>query len=150
MKTIAIILCLLASTAWAGEEFTVNSSQMANMTTTQITSMIFSTGFDDEAGTLTWEGGVFKFSGNPDTSAQVLLDWLNQHYNTRAEMYCQPKNAEIIDILERARHYVGGWRLQTMTLEYCDELCQAERHVEQIKAREQLRQDIEDMIKRLK
>ena len=125
MKPIAILMILLLflafffGPAWAGEEFTVDSSQIADLTPTTIKSISFDTG-GDEYSTLTWEGGVFKFSGNPDKSAQVFLDWVQQYYDNRKELYCnvarvlpgepgkifkwvdEKQDAEIISVLERA------------------------------------------------
>lgn len=71
------------------ERFSWTMNEIAIAKIEPVKQMSFSTGYNEEAGTLTWEGGVFKFSGDPDKSAQVFLDWLQQHYNTRQELYCE-------------------------------------------------------------
>jgi hypothetical protein len=92
MKTIIIALILgLAVQAGAGEVMTSQGSsgsmigEVETMTLsntfTPVNKMMF--GYDKDEGALTWEGGVFKFSGNPDASAVVFLDWLQRHYNNR-------------------------------------------------------------------
>ena len=151
MKTIIVLLILsVAVSAGAGEEssYVANMDKMAITTTIPINSPSFGNG--TERGTLTWEEGVFKFSGNPDGSAQVFLDWMQHHYNDRAEMYC-PKNAEIISILERAKalyEHQDAMQFCTQprnTLDYrpCPEPLERDYEYKLFK-------DIEAMIKRLK
>jgi hypothetical protein len=117
--------------------WTVDSTDIATLTP------IRGMGFED-AGTLTWEGGVFKFSGNPDASAVVFLDWMQQHYNSRQEMYCQPKSSELLSILELAR----------TELIYLSTECERHGNVNlcgaSSKRPNKLLQDIEAMIERMK
>lgn len=55
----------------------------------------------EEVGTLTWADGTFRFDGNHDESAKLLLDYLNKHLGglkleLSAELDIQTKALEAI------------------------------------------------------
>lgn len=117
-----------------------------------------------DVGELSWEGGVFRFKGDADKSAEIFLDFLQRHMNAIRVGNCNC-DTELLSILERAREFVNDneddlMRNMGTTLSVYipltrqrnadEEAQQAIDKAERLKRETQLRSDIEDMIRRMR
>lgn len=85
-------------------------------------------------------------AGKMEDSAKAFFDYLQSNFN-----FDCPSDAQILDVLRIALRYIdpaARW-VTSSTLEYCDDLCQAERAVVLIKNKREFVNRIELLIHKL-
>lgn len=89
---------------------------------------------------------VVEHAGKMEDSAKAFFDYLQSNFS-----FDCPSDAQILDVLRIALRYIdpaARW-VTSSTLEYCDDLCQAERAVVMIKNKREFVNRLELLIHKL-